>query len=319
MLAMGAILAASVGLMGITSPSLAQVYNVDHYKVYDNDDVPVIGESFTLMDQFRNVPPEPLLIEQDMVVDFYSPPVVKEHAPTDPNLINLQKPLVHYAWNRLDEPIAQPYRWVWIENQFGKQLWGIQDAEYVLSPSSKAICVGGPTPGAACTGSPGQGSCGIAGLCILGPIPDEDHYLCYDVQYQNPTHPIDPGLLNLEDQFHQENNVSVGKAQYVCNPAEKVHNAETFPIQNPDDHLACYKIDEDPFAVTIDEDQQFGTDALSITNAKMLCLPSTKELLPPNTQVPTFGRLGLALLVGAMTLTAAFWFARRRPAWNSGA
>ena len=125
-----------------------------------------------------------------------------------------------------------------------------------------------------------------------------------------------PPPMFLLDQFHPENNVPLLEPRYLCNPAEKVHNAVTFPIQGlfEDDHLACYGIPPDPLVTVFDADQQFGpSDNLTTINAEMLCVPSSKQLVvkPLPELVPAVPPLGLVVF-GVMLFGAMCVMLRRR-------
>ena len=65
-----------------------------------------------------------------------------------------------------------------------------------------------------------------------------------------------------------------------CNPADK--NGEG--ILNEDDHLTCYKV-KGPKLLPLDRPKvevgnELGSLQLQATKAMLLCLPSTKTLLP---------------------------------------
>ena len=67
-----------------------------------------------------------------------------------------------------------------------------------------------------------------------GPPFNLSHFLCYTAVGQ-PS----PQIVDLVDQFHAEPGVQVIQPDFFCNPAEKIHNAQDFPLLNPDDHLTC--------------------------------------------------------------------------------
>jgi len=121
--------------------------------------------------------------------------------------------------------------------------------------------------------------------------------------------------VSLVDQFGSQV-TNIGIPRYFCNPATKVHNGITYTPRNPEDHLACYDIDEDPVGVgnipIFDADQQFGESFnLDITETELLCVPSHKDY-----PVPALGPWGIATLGGLMILTAMFTisYARRHRA-----
>jgi hypothetical protein len=65
----------------------------------------------------------------------------------------------------------------------------------------------------------------------------------------------------------------------LCNPVEKTHNDIVTPIQNPDDHLVCYKLEGTQFTATAQVGNQFGEEILTVEPADLLCVPSRKTSL----------------------------------------
>jgi hypothetical protein len=107
-----------------------------------------------------------------------------------------------------------------------------------------------------------------------------DHFKCYQAKdLKNPK--FVATTVALSDQFGvNDGNFDVKIPSLFCNPADK--NAEG--ILNPADHLACYKVkgpklsknDRPKVVVT----NQFGTLEVEVQKPFLLCVPSTKTVLP---------------------------------------
>jgi hypothetical protein len=104
-------------------------------------------------------------------------------------------------------------------------------------------------------------------------FPEElDHYKCYRA-YGRPVN----ATVTLRDQFHVEQDVRVGAPVLFCNPTRKIDAAgNAFGVKNATDHLACYKISQQPFERTIVAADQFGVQELRVRDADLLCAPTRK-------------------------------------------
>lgn len=87
----------------------------------------------------------------------------------------------------------------------------------------------------------------------------------------------------LEDQFSGPDDVRVTTPTLFCNPAEKVHDGETFRIEDEDLHLACYEIHgkQKTEQFTIGVENQFETDMFQTAAWEILCAPAEKALPSP--------------------------------------
>jgi len=79
---------------------------------------------------------------------------------------------------------------------------------------------------------------------------------------------------------------------FVCNPALKADDSGSSDVQRPEEHLACYKIRDDPAAFrkfSVIVQNQFGNNQrLEVVAPKLLCVPSRKTpLITPRTATPT--------------------------------
>ena len=144
------------------------------------------------------------------------------------------------------------------------------------APDVGAACDDGDacTAGETCNAS---AVCGGGGdVCPL------DHYKCYaGKDLDNPPFTQLDSVF-LSDQlstFSYGETVKVTKLKYVCTPVDK--NGEG--ITNPAVHLSCYQIraaDLSPFDVRYEVSTQFQTSRFGVKKGKLLCLPSTKTIIP---------------------------------------
>ena len=126
---------------------------------------------------------------------------------------------------------------------------------------------------------------------IVPPTPLLDHFKCYQTLPQDPLEPL---LVNLQDQFHSDYlyDVEVLDPMMFCNPVDKVHGTvET--SSNPDNHLTVYKITtlEEPDWWTVTVDNQFSDAAapqtLIVTGPVALAVP-TQKLEPGDHGLPKY-------------------------------
>lgn len=104
-----------------------------------------------------------------------------------------------------------------------------------------------------------------------------EHYKCYPIiQLETPFNPV---LVTLRDQF-AFTNAWVLRPIELCNPVDK--NNEGWI--NPQRHLVCYEITE-PLQPNrrVKTSNQFGDLRFVVKDARKLCVPSTKQLLPNET------------------------------------
>ena len=107
-----------------------------------------------------------------------------------------------------------------------------------------------------------------------------DSFKCYRAKdLQNPA--FSSSSVDLEDQFGvNDGTFEVKKPFLVCNPAS-VDGGE---ISSQGDHLTCYKIKGPPLANAdrphVAAQNQLGTVHLAATKPFLLCVPSSKALLP---------------------------------------
>ena len=163
-------------------------------------------------------------------------------------------PVRHQTWWRI---VQQMPTWKFdVQNQFGLATWYSHDAAYLVLPALK--------------NQPGE-------------IPVTNHYKCYDAS--GP--PVNFEVV-LEDQFDTVT-VVVAEPVVFCNPVEKVdEQGFVYPIENPDAHLACYRIDPRFYGLTATMYDQFGTWTVELGDQDWLCVPSYK-IDPTGTKESTWG------------------------------
>lgn len=106
----------------------------------------------------------------------------------------------------------------------------------------------------------------------LPPPVNLDHFKCFEADGA----PIANGRVRLADQFHSAV-AHVLNPFLFCNAVEKVHGAVTAPILHPRAHLLCYFITKTPLTKFVVAKNQFGVEVSSVSDADLLCVPSTME------------------------------------------
>jgi CSLREA domain-containing protein len=104
-----------------------------------------------------------------------------------------------------------------------------------------------------------------------------DHYKCYQGKdLKNPK--FLRTTVGLTDQFESPFGTDVLKPKFVCIPVNK--NGEG--IINPSAHLTCYQLKGANLAPRprVDVSTQFQSSRFELKKAKLICLPSTNEMLP---------------------------------------
>jgi hypothetical protein len=105
-----------------------------------------------------------------------------------------------------------------------------------------------------------------------------DSFKCYKAKDLKAPKFVATTLASLDDQFETETGVLVKKPFLLCNPT----SLDGGGIHNPADHLLCYKVkpsklEPRPHVEVVD---QFGTLQLEVNKSSVVCVPSTKTVLP---------------------------------------
>ena len=220
---------------------------VDHFKTYYAEGMPnPIGEVVDLEDQFGAVQ---ALVDSAV---FFCNPVEKLHAGLPTPILNPDHHLTLY--NIFHEAPPQTWR-VEVDNQFGTQELYVSDPVLLAVPTQKLDSAGHEPP---------------VGL---------DHFLLYDVIGAEPV----DAVVDLHDQFHDEQGVLVTVPVYFANPVQKTHGAAgVTPIENPEAHLVFYEILEGGhFETQVSVDNQFGPQELGVYDPCYLAVPSLKLFAEP--------------------------------------
>lgn len=201
----------------------------DHFKVYEVPEVYTFAGQIMVMDQWD------VFNTNTLLLDKFATPVQKNNEP-------ILFPERHQTWWEINQP--EPTRKVWLENQFGPQVWFVHDARYLVVPASKNVPV---------------------------TLPPLNHYKCYEAEGD----PLDVPVT-LTDQFDQVG-VRVLEPTLFCNPAEKVVNGIVHPIEDPFAHLACYRIDPPMlYGLGVMAFDQFGDWQVTVDEHLWLCVPTIK-------------------------------------------
>lgn len=218
--------------------------NENHYLVYNS----VTAMSF----------PGPILLADQFVEITVDNVSLKEFAnPVNKNFEGYFDTTVHHTWWIIDDP--QPWRRVFLDNQFGPQMFMVKDGRYLVLPALKDQ---------------------------FGPPPVANHYKCYDCQ--GP--PVDI-LVDLEDQWGADVRTATFP-RYWCNPVDKMVGLMLYQIIDQAAHLACYDLDLviQRAGFQGDVTDQFMQGVIEVDDGHMLCVPSIKSGWVP-TKETTWGKV----------------------------
>lgn len=217
----------------------------DYYKFYhvDGDTAPYVGDIVQLVDQFGTF--------EAMVGEALSfgNPVEREH---NGMLSPIVDDLRHYTIYELLYEEA-PQSWlVTIDNhpQDNLELM-VEGPHYLAVPTQKEDHE--------------------APACL-------DHLLLYEILL--PGEPAVIATIDLRDQFIEELGVTVREPVLFANPVEKTAPGAAAPtaIEHADEHYVFYPIDTAPFETSIQIQNQFHTDpvTLDLFNGELIAVPSQK-------------------------------------------
>jgi hypothetical protein len=119
----------------------------------------------------------------------------------------------------------------------------------------------------------------IAGLPVFtAGAASLDNYKCYKATDLKSPKFVTTTLASLDDQFETENGVLVKKPFLLCNPTSKDGEG----VQNASDHLLCYKVKPSKLEPRprVQVVNQLGTHQLEVNKSFVVCVPSTKTVLP---------------------------------------
>ncbi len=218
---------------------------LDHFKCYWTGGMP-LGEEVQLEDQFHEFGINATVGEPYL----FGNPAEKMH---DDVTTPISDPDNHFTWYNIYYK-EEPQTWeVTVKNQFGpNQLLIVGGPLYLAVPTQKG------------DHDPPE--------CL-------DHFLVYYVlSWENV--PEEEQVL-LVDQFNWPEGQMVwrGAPEYFANPVQKTHDGKVTGIENPDDHLVCYRIDSGLFDTEVSVVNQFGPQLLNVYQSgdyDILAVPSVK-------------------------------------------
>jgi hypothetical protein len=236
-------------LLAAAGPASAQGRtDENHFRCYIvSQQTPQPAVAVTLEDQFTTAPVPVMVGEPAM----FCPPTTKT---VGDEVFPIEDEEEHYTL--YTAPSAAAPRNIFVTDQFATDApWQVTTPKYIMVPTAKTI--GGVT------------------------FDDRDnmnHYWCYDAN--GPRIGV---RATLDDQFNGPDNIRVTTPTLFCNPAEKVHDGETFAIEDEELHLACYEIHgkqkTEQFMVGVEN--QFEIDVFQTGPWEILCAPAEKTLPSP--------------------------------------
>jgi len=178
---------------------------------------------------------------------YFCNPVEKTY---NGGITEIENPSHHLTIYNLDhEEELQKWR-LEVDNQFGEQELNVQGPAMLAVPTQK------------------EGHNFPDGL---------DHFLLY--------YAWGPDLnvvVQLDDQFHSEPQVTVVRPAFFANPVRKTDASGTVTeIENPLGHLVFYEIPEELLQTDVNIDNQFGAQTLSVSGSYLLAVPSEKISFGP--------------------------------------
>jgi hypothetical protein len=113
---------------------------------------------------------------------------------------------------------------------------------------------------------------------VPSPVPVKgDHFACYMLE-KGPN--LKAEQVTIKDQFGSAK-VVLGMPKMICNPSQKIHRRQRFPVENEKRHLVCYEmIEQSPNKdYKLEIKNQFETRNVRSTNRELFCVPSLKKHL----------------------------------------
>ena len=251
----GLVLAVVVGTPGLVR---AQPFSTDHFKCYPNQRSSVVNQFVQLRDQFDDLVMElPPSVLVGMPAIFCNPVKKTDASGAVTDITNPDSHLTMYTILSPGLPRPLPLK---VRNQFGEQELSVFGAVLLAVPTQKNE---------------------------QDPPSGLDHFKCYAAR---GTAFDPPPVVKLEDQFDTAaETVKVLRPVLFCNPAAKRHVDQETPIQNREDHLACYVYagNTQPTRIRrVRTRDQFGPGGVVVSQSRYLCVPSVKTAVEPAATEP---------------------------------
>jgi hypothetical protein len=240
-----AIVGATILLIREAPVPAQQPQDENHFRCYIvSQQTPQPAVTITLDDQFTDGPVTTTVGEPVMFCAPTAKTVGTEEFP-------IEEEEQHYTLYTAPG-VAEP-RTVMVTDQFGTDAaWQVTTPKYIMVPTAKTI--GGET---------------------FDDRNNMNHYWCYEAN--GPRVNV---RATLEDQFSGSDEVRIATPTLFCNPAEKVHDGETFEIEDEELHLACYEVHgkQKTEQFTFGVENQFEEDTFQIAAWEIICAPAEKSL-----------------------------------------
>ena len=235
---------------------------LDHFLCYTDNKPYSPDDTVGLHDQFDKykVNGDPIWVKAKALDSrLFCNPANKEHNGSRTGIVHAENHLVLYDIRH--QKIAN--RAVEVDNQFGNaQRLKVGQAVGLFVPTMTVYTLS-------------DGSQDFA------PTADLDHFKCYEVKGENVKQKV-----SLNDQFIPEMTpAGVYAPVMLCNPVAKIHPIDSTTvnrtdIQNPDDHLVCYRLrmKQSTHHVTFHNQFESRNDTV-VEGPNLLCAPSKKRHL----------------------------------------
>ena len=212
---------------------------LDHYKAYSIMNPTELQIPLVLQDQFDlrfGLPDE---IASLIPVYFLTPAIKNQES-------ELYDSFTHYVAYQIPPRFIPSPPWEYLTNdQFGEHYLQIIQSMFLLVPSEKILTV------------PPQDT-------------SKEHYQGWRIE------PLEyQGVVHVQDQIMTDD-MDLLSIEYLCNPAQKVHNEDTFKIKNPNNHLTWYRAEGRDTLLLINYVNQLESTNVVINQAEYLLVPTQK-------------------------------------------
>jgi len=212
--------------------------------------------------------PSGIVLKNQFSPNGFKPKITKAVAHCNPvakklpsgKLFKITNPNAHLLCYQLTAA-KQPTPTVVVTNQFGSAKLTTGQPNLLCLPSWKSL-----------TGPPHH---------KVPQPPRLNHFTCYPVKVAGGAY--HPPAVMLKDEFAaQPVSATVNPVPVeLCLPTEKIVGKHDFKIINAAAHLLCFPVSPTPIKPTVWDQNQFGNEKVKIIRTTTLCLPSAKQVVPP--------------------------------------